>query len=451
MGRRKISIRPLKDDRNRKVTFSKRCNGMFKKAYELSVLCSVDIAIIAFDSDGKLHEFSSGNIEKILMKYTEHNGDSNVKGPRDYCDDHDSDDGEGGGGGGGGSAIHDSRDADTAEPETDHHQHHHTHAMTQSQSPRASSSVKQEGAIERDEREVKPRIEVDSAVDEGIATGYANASTPAHHPHSPAHAPPPRSPKHTLSPYNMATSFLSPNAGSGVAQSDQLLNWQYAQMHAAHMMQQQQQVASQVRSNQHSSNSSNNSNSNTQSSQFLSPTAPYTNTHTAQPPPPPPFFSPGIPNIPIGGLPWYASIPPLAWPPPNASANVNAQTQQQQQQQLPQALLMDPFQFPLDGLPTAEPFQWPVPKEDSGGMGVSTQAAQPQQQQQQQQTPLAANANANSNSTTNSNSDTNTPSHSHSVSAGSDHNAHTHAHSSPSHHPHQHHHHSPRQKRARKS
>ncbi|KDR69157.1 hypothetical protein GALMADRAFT_923040 [Galerina marginata CBS 339.88] len=51
MGRRKIDIQPITQERNRAVTFAKRKNGLFKKAYELGVLCSVDVAVIIFDLD----------------------------------------------------------------------------------------------------------------------------------------------------------------------------------------------------------------------------------------------------------------------------------------------------------------------------------------------------------------------------------------------------------------
>lgn len=56
MGRRKISIAPISDDRNRSVTFLKRKNGLFKKAYELGILCSADVAVIVFSNQGKLFE-----------------------------------------------------------------------------------------------------------------------------------------------------------------------------------------------------------------------------------------------------------------------------------------------------------------------------------------------------------------------------------------------------------
>lgn len=42
-----------------------------KKAYELSVLCDCEIALIIFNNNGKLVQYASTDIDKILMKYTE--------------------------------------------------------------------------------------------------------------------------------------------------------------------------------------------------------------------------------------------------------------------------------------------------------------------------------------------------------------------------------------------
>ncbi|KAG7292910.1 hypothetical protein NEMBOFW57_002955 [Staphylotrichum longicolle] len=71
MGRRKIEIKPIKDDRNRSVTFLKRKGGLFKKAHELSVLCSVDVAVIIFGAgtNKKLHEFSSMDMREMIQRY----------------------------------------------------------------------------------------------------------------------------------------------------------------------------------------------------------------------------------------------------------------------------------------------------------------------------------------------------------------------------------------------
>ncbi|KAF7732483.1 Myocyte-specific enhancer factor 2C [Apophysomyces ossiformis] len=72
MGRKKIKIQLIKDDRNRQVTFHKRKLGLMKKAYELSVLCNCDIALIIFNnSNNKLVQYASNDIDKTLMRYTE--------------------------------------------------------------------------------------------------------------------------------------------------------------------------------------------------------------------------------------------------------------------------------------------------------------------------------------------------------------------------------------------
>ncbi|KAK6820503.1 hypothetical protein PG987_014903 [Apiospora arundinis] len=70
MGRRKIEIKAIKDDRNRSVTFLKRKGGLFKKAHELSVLCSVDVAVFIFGSNKKLYEYSSGDMRELITRYT---------------------------------------------------------------------------------------------------------------------------------------------------------------------------------------------------------------------------------------------------------------------------------------------------------------------------------------------------------------------------------------------
>ncbi|CAF2046306.1 unnamed protein product [Brassica rapa] len=48
MGRVKLEIKRIENTTNRQVTFSKRRNRLIKKAYELSILCDIDIALIMF-------------------------------------------------------------------------------------------------------------------------------------------------------------------------------------------------------------------------------------------------------------------------------------------------------------------------------------------------------------------------------------------------------------------
>ncbi|CAN1163493.1 Floral homeotic protein DEFICIENS [Linum perenne] len=59
MARGKIQIKRIENSTNRQVTYSKRRNGLFKKANELTVLCDAKVSIIMFSSTGKLHEFIS--------------------------------------------------------------------------------------------------------------------------------------------------------------------------------------------------------------------------------------------------------------------------------------------------------------------------------------------------------------------------------------------------------
>ena len=59
MGRGKVEMKRIENNISRQVTFSKRRNGLMKKAHELSVLCDAEIALIVFSSRGKLYEFSS--------------------------------------------------------------------------------------------------------------------------------------------------------------------------------------------------------------------------------------------------------------------------------------------------------------------------------------------------------------------------------------------------------
>ncbi|KAK7283679.1 hypothetical protein RIF29_13378 [Crotalaria pallida] len=72
MVRGRIQMKKIENATSRQVTFSKRKNGLLKKAYELSVLCDAQIAVIIFSQKGKLYEFSSSDIKNIFERYREH-------------------------------------------------------------------------------------------------------------------------------------------------------------------------------------------------------------------------------------------------------------------------------------------------------------------------------------------------------------------------------------------
>ncbi|XP_042466597.1 agamous-like MADS-box protein MADS4 isoform X2 [Zingiber officinale] len=70
MGRGRVELKRIENKINRQVTFAKRRNGLLKKAYELSVLCDAEVALIVFSNRGKLYEFSSNsNMLKTLERY----------------------------------------------------------------------------------------------------------------------------------------------------------------------------------------------------------------------------------------------------------------------------------------------------------------------------------------------------------------------------------------------
>ncbi|KAJ5154543.1 Transcription factor MADS-box [Penicillium coprophilum] len=94
MGRRKIEIKAIKDDRNRSVTFLKRKGGLFKKAHELAVLCSVDVAVIIFGHNKKLYEYSSCDMHDALGRYQYFGPPHEHKGPEDFAGKRDDDDEE---------------------------------------------------------------------------------------------------------------------------------------------------------------------------------------------------------------------------------------------------------------------------------------------------------------------------------------------------------------------
>ncbi|CAL5397946.1 unnamed protein product [Camellia sinensis] len=102
MVRGKTQMRRIENATSRQVTFSKRRNGLLKKAFELSVLCDAEVALIIFSPRGKLYEFASSrarvgtfvlerrmhflNSMACLHKYWERvqSGDSSVKHSKEF-------------------------------------------------------------------------------------------------------------------------------------------------------------------------------------------------------------------------------------------------------------------------------------------------------------------------------------------------------------------------------
>ncbi|KAK1566446.1 hypothetical protein Q3G72_000051 [Acer saccharum] len=69
MGRGKLEMKRIENKRSRQVTFSKRKNGILKKAYELSVLCDAEVATIIISPSGRFYEFATDGMERIIARY----------------------------------------------------------------------------------------------------------------------------------------------------------------------------------------------------------------------------------------------------------------------------------------------------------------------------------------------------------------------------------------------
>nr|UKB40136.1 MADS transcription factor [Hepatica henryi] len=80
MGRGKIEIKRIENTTNRQVTFCKRRNGLLKKAYELSVLCDAEVALIVFSTRGRLYEYSNNSVRKTIERYKKASSDTSNTG-----------------------------------------------------------------------------------------------------------------------------------------------------------------------------------------------------------------------------------------------------------------------------------------------------------------------------------------------------------------------------------
>ncbi|KAK7390064.1 hypothetical protein VNO78_25362 [Psophocarpus tetragonolobus] len=77
MVRGKTQMKRIENATSRQVTFSKRRNGLLKKAFELSVLCDAEVALIIFSPRGKLYEFASSSMQETIERYRRHTKNDN--------------------------------------------------------------------------------------------------------------------------------------------------------------------------------------------------------------------------------------------------------------------------------------------------------------------------------------------------------------------------------------
>ncbi|KAK1653510.1 hypothetical protein QYE76_071315 [Lolium multiflorum] len=69
MVRGKTQMKRIENPTSRQVTFSKRRGGLLKKAFELSVLCDAEVALIVFSPRGRLYEFASASMHRTIERY----------------------------------------------------------------------------------------------------------------------------------------------------------------------------------------------------------------------------------------------------------------------------------------------------------------------------------------------------------------------------------------------
>ncbi|VDM31327.1 unnamed protein product [Hydatigera taeniaeformis] len=71
MGRKKIDIKKISDEKTLLVTFAKRKVGLFNKAFELSELCECEVAILILTNKNRMHMFASHDLSSVVKQYND--------------------------------------------------------------------------------------------------------------------------------------------------------------------------------------------------------------------------------------------------------------------------------------------------------------------------------------------------------------------------------------------
>ncbi|XP_050224570.1 truncated transcription factor CAULIFLOWER A-like isoform X2 [Mercurialis annua] len=69
MGRGKVELKRIENSTSRQVTFSKRRNGLLKKAFELSILCDAEVCLLIFSPTARLYQFASHEMDRTIARY----------------------------------------------------------------------------------------------------------------------------------------------------------------------------------------------------------------------------------------------------------------------------------------------------------------------------------------------------------------------------------------------
>lgn len=68
-GRRKIEIKMIEKVAARQTCFSKRRSGLFKKAFELSMLCDAETAVVVSSPAGRVFSFAHPCVETVADRF----------------------------------------------------------------------------------------------------------------------------------------------------------------------------------------------------------------------------------------------------------------------------------------------------------------------------------------------------------------------------------------------
>ncbi|WVZ62482.1 hypothetical protein U9M48_012230 [Paspalum notatum var. saurae] len=68
-GRQKIEIKPIENEQTRQVCFSKRRQGLFKKASELSTLCGAMVGCVVFTIKGRCFSFGHPSVDDVVNRF----------------------------------------------------------------------------------------------------------------------------------------------------------------------------------------------------------------------------------------------------------------------------------------------------------------------------------------------------------------------------------------------
>ncbi|KAM0852923.1 hypothetical protein ACQ4PT_051432 [Festuca glaucescens] len=80
-GWKKIPMERIEDAKRLQVCFSKRRNGLVKKAFELSVLCGAQVGLIVLSPAGKPYTYGHVSLDSVLDRLVDPSATRPVPGP----------------------------------------------------------------------------------------------------------------------------------------------------------------------------------------------------------------------------------------------------------------------------------------------------------------------------------------------------------------------------------